>query len=36
MLNGTSEENAFDAMKDQWWFNIFDPNNSQFDVNSTL
>lgn len=29
-----SQENIFDAVKQQWWFNIFDPRNSQFDVNN--
>lgn len=27
-----SEENALNAMREQWWSNIFDPTNSQFDV----
>jgi hypothetical protein len=32
ILNINPEKNALHAMKEQWWFNIFDPNNSQFDV----
>jgi hypothetical protein len=36
ILNITPEENALNAMKEQWWFNIFEPNNSQFDVSSIL
>jgi len=26
------DENALNAMKEQWWFNMFDLNKSQFDV----
>jgi len=36
MFNMSYEENLFNAIKEQWWFNIFDPNNSQFDVKSNL
>ncbi|CAF4846891.1 unnamed protein product, partial [Rotaria sp. Silwood2] len=32
ILNQNSEENILNSMKQQWWFNIFDPNNSKFDV----
>jgi hypothetical protein len=28
----TDEEDFLTAMKEQWWFNLFDPKNSQFDV----
>ncbi|CAF2960444.1 unnamed protein product, partial [Rotaria sp. Silwood2] len=31
ILNQNSEENILNSMKQQWWFNIFDPNNSKFD-----
>jgi hypothetical protein len=30
------EEKFLNAMKEQWWFNIFDPNNSQFDVSLNM
>jgi hypothetical protein len=32
ILDIIPEENALNAMREQWWFDIFDPNNSQFDV----
>jgi hypothetical protein len=36
MMNTTDEEDFSNAMKEQWWFDIFDPNNSQFDVIFTV
>jgi hypothetical protein len=36
LLNTNSDANALEAMREQWWFNIFDPNNSQFQVNLIL
>jgi len=32
IFNTIPEENALNAMREQWWFDMFDPNNSQFDV----
>ncbi|CAF0728166.1 unnamed protein product [Adineta steineri] len=31
MSDRNVEEDAINAMKNQWWFNMFNPNNSQFD-----
>ncbi|CAF0874190.1 unnamed protein product [Rotaria sordida] len=31
IVNQDSQENLSNAMKQQWWFNIFDPTNTKFD-----
>ncbi|CAF0869519.1 unnamed protein product [Rotaria sp. Silwood1] len=31
ILNQNYQENLSNAIKQQWWFNMFDPSNSQFD-----
>ena len=36
MTNTTDEEDCITAMREQWWYPIFNPKDSQFDVISSL